>query len=594
MSAKSAATSSSRSNSTGSMLWFWTTNVSCIPSPTKRSRRIERTSCGSPPASGLRMKNASTLPWRSPSSSQMQKVAPSSIRNCPCTLSLVSQYATTGGLRQGLDDKLIDVHVRRAGEGEDNAFGDVLRGHRLDALVNVPRGFLVAPKANEREVRVHEAGIHGGDVDRTAQQVLAQGVREAADRELRCHVERAFLVRLPPGDGADVDDVAPVAKVRQAEARHPDKSVHVRLEDRALVVLGAVVERVASECEAGGIDEDVDPAQLLGSRRDETLTALRIGDVQLERRHRGSNAVGPPRTAYHTDALPRQRLRRGRADAARRAGDDGRLSLQGGHRGSLTALDRGAARDRLAELDRRRARLGMVDLQRRVREPEAIREGALEAASRRVTVGARRDEHVRREGRKAARHGPHVQVVHLDDVALRDERTSDRLRVGIAWSPLEEDARRLPEETSARPEHQCGDGETGDRVEAVPAGREDQPAGERRGGEGGHVRDEMQERAADVEALPTRACEHEAGSEADERTCQRDDEDETAANVTWLDQPMDRRPDDQDCDQPERDPVRLRGEDLEPRITERPAAGRRAARHDRGHDREDERGRIGE
>jgi hypothetical protein len=40
------------------MLWFWMTNESCIPSPTKRSRRIESTSCGNPLVKGLRMKNA--------------------------------------------------------------------------------------------------------------------------------------------------------------------------------------------------------------------------------------------------------------------------------------------------------------------------------------------------------------------------------------------------------------------------------------------------------------------------------------------------------------------------------------------------------
>ena len=114
MSAKSVARSRPSSNATGAIDWFWITTWSCIPSPTKRSRLIERTSWASPPASGFRRKNAaekySTLPderssgfaplivsfsrdrkrvssanrplvspSRSPISSQMQKVDPSRI-----------------------------------------------------------------------------------------------------------------------------------------------------------------------------------------------------------------------------------------------------------------------------------------------------------------------------------------------------------------------------------------------------------------------------------------------------------------------------------------------------------------------------------
>ena len=54
------------------------------------------------------------------------------------------------------------------------------------------------------------------------------------------------------------------------------------------------------------------------------------------------------------------------------------------------------------------------------------------------------------------------------------------------------------------------------------------------------------------------------------------------------------RPDDPEREQPERDPVRLRGEDLEPRVPERPAPGRRPRRHRRGDEREPERRRVGE
>ena len=67
------------------MLSFRTTMWSCIPSPTKRSRLIDRTSCFSPPASGLRRKNAaekySTLPDESSSGRAPFTVSLSSERN---------------------------------------------------------------------------------------------------------------------------------------------------------------------------------------------------------------------------------------------------------------------------------------------------------------------------------------------------------------------------------------------------------------------------------------------------------------------------------------------------------------------------------
>src|SRR5919197_564224 len=240
MSAKSAPTSTASSNSAGSMLSLTTRIVSCIPSPTNRSRLIERTSCARPSPGGLRMKNAaekysilsevsnsgrsplivsfrqdrkrvssakspSTLPCRSPSSSQMQKVAPSRIRSCS--------------------------------------------------------GIAHDPSA----VRLDEPRVDGRDPDRPSEQILAERVGEAADGEFRGHVDRAVRVRLATGDRAEIDDVTAVAEVRQAEAGDSGDPVHVCLEDGALVVLRALVERLPPERESGGVDEDVDPvARRLG------------------------------------------------------------------------------------------------------------------------------------------------------------------------------------------------------------------------------------------------------------------------------------------------------------------------------------------
>ena len=69
---------------------------------------------------------------------------------------------------------------------------------------------------------------------------------------------------------------------------------------------------------------------------------------------------------------------------------------------------------------------------------------------------------------------------------------------------LEEDPRRLAQQRPARPEDQPGDDEARDRVEAVPAGREDERARDRGAGERGQVGGDVQESAADVEALAAR------------------------------------------------------------------------------------------
>ena len=118
-----------------------------------------------------------------------------------------------------------------------------------------------------------------------------------------------------------------------------------------------------------------------------------------------------------------------------------------------------------------------------------------------MAIGARRDQDVGRERRKAAGHRPHVQVVHLDDVLLGDERAADRLGIGVPRCPFEKDERRLSDELGARPEHEHSDREARDRVEPVPPRREDQTAGEGRGSKCSDVRQDVEKRAPDVEAL---------------------------------------------------------------------------------------------
>src|SRR5271166_1269927 len=71
----------------------------------------------------------------------------------------------------------------------------------------------------------------------------------------------------------------------------------------------------------------------------------------------------------------------------------------------------------------------VIDLEGRVVQAEALVQHPLELAARGMAVAIRRDEHMGRQGREAARHLPHAQVVDLGDAGLGHERLADRTRV---------------------------------------------------------------------------------------------------------------------------------------------------------------------
>ena len=122
--------------------------------------------------------------------------------------------------------------------------------------------------------------------------------------------------------------------MRQAESRHSHDRVHVRLEDRALVLLRRLVEGVAAKRETGVVEEDVEAAEALDRLGDEALATLDVGDVELEL-DLGLEPLDAAGAAGDADArigeLPGRRL----ADAARRAGDDRGLALESRHGAGL-------------------------------------------------------------------------------------------------------------------------------------------------------------------------------------------------------------------------------------------------------------------
>src|SRR5438874_937282 len=268
----------------------------------------------------------------SPTSSQMQKVEPSRIvsRGTLRVLGSCSGNSDRAALGEGFHNELVDVDVAGPRDREEDALGDVFGPERVDPFVRRLRFLLVAAKANAGEVGLDEPRIDRRQPDRAAEQVLAERVGEAAHGELRGDVDGGVLVCLAPRDRAEIDDVAAVADVRQAEARHPDQAVDVRLEHRLLILLASLPKRVAAKAEAGVVDEDVESAEFADGGLDEPLAALPVRDVELEP-DLGLQLDDAPRTACDASALPCERRRRRGADAARGARDDRGLSLERGH-----------------------------------------------------------------------------------------------------------------------------------------------------------------------------------------------------------------------------------------------------------------------
>ncbi len=89
----------------------------------------------------------------------------------------------------------------------------------------------------------------------------------------------------------------------------------------------------AAERQAGVVEEDVEPAELVHRRRDEALAALHVGDVELERDVR-IDPLDAPRSARDADPLGAKVSHDGRADPARGTRDDRGLAFET-HRASL-------------------------------------------------------------------------------------------------------------------------------------------------------------------------------------------------------------------------------------------------------------------
>ena len=159
--------------------------------------------------------------------------------------------------------------------------------------------------------------------------------------------------------------------------------------------------------------------------------------------------------------------------------------------------------------------------------PKRSCEHALELEADPVAVGAGLDEHVRGEGREAVGDRPDVEVVGLDDALVLDDRAADvgrRSRLGGAL-------RGRSARTRAGATMRAANISPATKSEAIGSKRfqpvsQDENARERGADEGGEVGGDVQVRAADVQALPSRARQEREHGEVDRDADDRDDGDD--------------------------------------------------------------------
>ena len=212
-------------------------------------------------------------------------------------------------------------------EGEHHAVGDLVRGHRLDTFVDRIGGTLVAAEPDDGELRLDEARVDRRDPDRPAQEVLPEGVREAADGEFRGDVRRPVRVGLPPGDRAHEHDVALVAEVGQCESSDAEDAVDIRVQDTLLVVGRRVGERCPSERQTRVVEEDVHSTEPGYRLLDERRRARLNGDVEWKRQI-GVDPPCPPGPAGDAHTGLAQLAHGGGADPGRGTRDDRALAGQ--------------------------------------------------------------------------------------------------------------------------------------------------------------------------------------------------------------------------------------------------------------------------
>jgi len=144
---------------------------------------------------------------------------------------------------------------------------------------------------------------------------------------------------------------------------------------------------------------------------------------------------------------------------------------------------------------------GVINLERGVSDAVLATQERLEVGAYRMTVRVRHYQHVRGGGGQTRSDLPDVQVMNLGNVRAGRQRRAHRRRREPGRRRLEEDPPGIPDQPRARVQHQHHHDQRGDRVGPGEPGQQDDQPGYRGGRERVQVRNDVLERARDVQTL---------------------------------------------------------------------------------------------
>jgi hypothetical protein len=239
------------------------------------------------------------------------------------------------------DQDLIDGSGGIEGHDELDRGRDVIGRDRLDVAVRPREHAVPHGRVDVREQFGGDgAGLDAAHPDAVRGKFLAEGLGEGGDAELGRVVYRAAAARDPARHRPDVDQVGDAARtaggrrpqVRDRLLSHVHQPGQVQLQHAAPVIVPAGVER-AEQHDAGVVNQDVEPAELVGHPADGGPGLLGVGDVGRQGQHRpvlgrelGGEVREPVLAARyrgHQGTPAGQPAHRRPADAAARAGDQG-------------------------------------------------------------------------------------------------------------------------------------------------------------------------------------------------------------------------------------------------------------------------------
>ena len=129
-----------------------------------------------------------------------------------------------------------------------------------------------------RAFSLDHAGTEGIDPDLLRAELAGQHDGDGVDRGLRAGVNRAVRRCDATGNGANVNDAAPLSEVLHSSLRRKEEAQHIDVEVPVKVLLGDGLEGDVL-VHARVVYEDVKPAEVLDGCFNDTLRLGGLGDV---------------------------------------------------------------------------------------------------------------------------------------------------------------------------------------------------------------------------------------------------------------------------------------------------------------------------